>query len=309
MRRRAGSVRSGAVIDLHCHSTCSDGTDSPATIARLAADAGLSGIALTDHDTLEGFDEFAAGCAARGVRAVRGAEISCLDEGRSTHVLCYFVSDDPSSALCTLLATLHGDRDRRNELLVARLHELGYDRVTLDEVRREAGGTEEGSLGRPHFASAIDRLYPGRFESRQAIFDGLLGTGGGAYIQKARVSVAEASAAAAADGAVTVLAHPLITVLSSLPDDQRTLDVVEARIAPLLSRLADDGLVGVECWYPRHGEAETELLRRLASESGLVATGGSDYHGANKPGLSVGTGTGSLRVPDDVLDALEARRP
>jgi 3',5'-nucleoside bisphosphate phosphatase len=295
------------MIDLHCHSSCSDGTDAPAELSRLAEDVGLAAVALTDHDTVAGFAEFEAACRTRGVRAVRAAEISCLEDDRSLHVLCYFVSSDTDTALRRLLATLSEDRASRNDELLARLAELGYGKVTMEEVRRGAGAATT-SIGRPHFADALYRLYPDEFASRQAIFDGLLGRTGRAYIRKARVSVAEASAAAAADGAVTVLAHPLISLMPDARPDERTLDDITTRVGPTLERLKATGLTGVECYYSRHDAYETERLVELARGCGLVPTGGSDYHGANKPDLALGVGTGSLSVPDELLDELEAAR-
>jgi predicted metal-dependent phosphoesterase TrpH len=295
------------VIDLHCHSTCSDGTDTPEELAAQAAAIGLRAVALTDHDTVDGFARFAARCDEGGVRAIRGAEISCLDEGRSAHVLCYFVADDPDSVLRTLLRTLAGDRERRNELLFERLAELGFDKVTPAEVA-EGAGVDVSSIGRPHFADALLRLYPDAFESRQAVFDDFLGVGGSAYINKARVTIAEACAAAAQDGSVAALAHPLITIVPELRGPQRTRAAIAERVGPVLERLAASGLSGVECYYSRHTDDETALLKELAHRHGLVATGGSDYHGANKPDIALGTGLGGLKVPDGIVDELEARR-
>lgn len=296
------------MIDLHCHSSCSDGTDTPRELAALAIGAGLHAVALTDHDTVAGFEPFAEACHEGGVRAIRAAEISCLDEGVATHVLCYFISADPTSELRRLLETLSSDRARRNEELFALLATLGFDRVTEDEVRKQAG-PDVRSIGRPHVAEALLRLYPDAFESRQAVFDGLLGRGGSAYIRKARVSVKEASAAARADGAVTSLAHPLITLLPDVPPAQRTVPAIERRLDPVLARLRGEGLVGLECHYGRHDAVETELLVSLARRHGLVPTGGSDYHGETKPDLRLGTGTGRLAAPDELLDELEAARP
>jgi 3',5'-nucleoside bisphosphate phosphatase len=296
------------MIDLHCHSSCSDGTDAPEVLGELAAGAGLSAVALTDHDTVSGFEAFDAACRTRGIRAVRAAEISCLEDDRSLHVLCYFVSSSPDTALRRLLATLSEDRAARNDELLARLAELGYGKLTKEELRSSAG-PETTSVGRPHVADALLRLYPGEFASRQAVFDGLLGRTGRAYIRKAHVSVAEASAAAADDGAVTVLAHPLISLMPDARAESRTLDDVTRRIEPTLERLRDMGLTGVECHYSRHDALETERLVELARGCGLVPTGGSDYHGANKPDIALGIGTGSLSVPDELLDELEAARP
>ena len=295
------------MIDLHCHSTCSDGTDAPEALAGLAAACGLTAVALTDHDTVAGFDAFDAACGDLGVRAVRAAEISCLEDDTSLHVLCYFISADPDTELRGLLATLGGDRARRNDELLARLAALGYDRVTDAEVRRSAG-SDATSIGRPHVADALLRLYPGAFESRQAVFDGLLGRTGSAYVRKAHVSVKAASEVARRDQALTVLAHPLISLLPDRPSSRRTLDEIERRVDPVLERLAADGLAGVECYYSRHDPDEATLLVTLARRHGLVPTGGSDYHGANKPDLSLGVGTGSLQVPDRCLEELEAAR-
>ena len=296
------------MIDLHCHSSCSDGTDPPVELARLAIEAGLGAVALTDHDTVVGFEEFDAACRAGGVRAVRGTEISCLEDGTSLHVLCYFVSATPDTPLRRLLATLSDDRASRNDELVARLDELGYGRVTMDEVRASATpGTT--SIGRPHVANALLRLYPAEFASRQQVFDELLGRTGRAYVRKAHVSVREASDAAREDRAVTVLAHPLISLLPDVRIDERTLEVIGRRLDPAFARLRDAGLTGVECHYSRHDALETACLIELARRHGLVPTGGSDYHGATKPDIELGTGTGSLSVPDELLDELEARRP
>jgi len=296
------------VIDLHCHSSCSDGTDAPEQLAVLAAAAGLSAVALTDHDTVDGYDAFDAACRARGIRAVRAAEISCLEEDRSLHVLCYFISEDADTELRRLLASLSLDRTARNDELLARLAELGYDRVTMEEVRKSAD-VETTSIGRPHVADALLRLYPREFHSRQSVFDELLGRTGRAYIRKAHVSVSDASEAARRDGAVTVLAHPLISVMSDVWGEDRTLDEITRRVDPVLGRLRAAGLRGVECYYSRHDPLETERLVELTRSHGLVPTGGSDYHGSNKPDISLGIGMGSLAVPEELLDELEAARP
>jgi predicted metal-dependent phosphoesterase TrpH len=296
------------VIDLHCHSTCSDGTDTPERLAVLASAAGLRAVALTDHDTVDGFDVFDEACRARGIRAVRATEISCLEDDRSLHVLCYFVSEDRDSGLRGLLGSLSSDRATRNDELLARLAELGYDRVTMDEVRASAG-VETTSIGRPHVAEALLRLYPREFTSRQAVFDELLGRTGRAYVRKAHVSVHDASEAARRDGAVTVLAHPLISLMPDVWAEDRTLDEITRRVDPVLGRLRSAGLTGVECLYSRHDALEAERLIELARAHGLIPTGGSDYHGANKPDIALGTGTGRLSVPDGLLDELEAARP
>ncbi len=277
------------MIDLHCHSTCSDGSETPTTVVRLAAEAGLSAVALTDHDGLEGLSEAKKAASTAEIELVQGCEVSCKFSPGTMHILCYFVEVE-DGPLQSQLERLRQDRMTRNDRLIGRLNELGIE-ISLDDVRAEAGGS---TLGRPHFAAALVRK--GVAESYQAAFDQLLGKGGPAYIPKAFISPEETIDSAAASGALAVLAHPLSLSLGPGPLDS------------LLASLAEAGLTGVECWYGRYSEQERQGLLTLAERHGLVATGGSDYHGSFKPDLSVGTGQGDLEVPDSALAALRERR-
>jgi predicted metal-dependent phosphoesterase TrpH len=277
------------MIDLHSHSTHSDGSETPSQIVELALQAGCSAIALTDHDGLSGLVEAGLTAEAKGIRFVRGCEVSCQFSPGTLHMLCYFVEDD-HGPLQDQLERLRQDRITRNHRLVARLNELGIP-ITLEDVEAEAGGT---TLGRPHFAQALVKLKAA--ETYQDAFDNLLGKGGPAYIPKAFVDAPTTIAAASGSNALTVLAHPL------------SLGLDPAELDSTIGELADAGLSGIECWYGRYSDEERSLLREIAKRHGLVATGGSDFHGSFKPDLAVGTGRGDLDVPDSALEELENRR-
>lgn len=279
------------MIDLHTHSTCSDGTDPPERIPELAAAAGCSAVALTDHDTFAGLSAAEARAATLGIRLVPGCEVSCRYRGASAHVLVYF-ADQRDSPIAEELARLRDDRVSRNRRLAARLSELGLP-VTYDEIVAEAAGEE--SAGRPHVAAVLVRH--GVAESVPDAFDRWLGEGKPAYVPKSRVTPEEIASAARSSGGVAVLAHPL------------TLGLDPTELDAAVAELAAWGFAGIEAYYARYAPEERAGLVALATRHGLVATGGSDYHGSVKSGLEVGRGEGDLEVPDDALAALEARRP
>jgi len=276
-------------VDLHTHSEESDGTDSPAELIRLANEAGLSAIALTDHDTLSGIEEARAAAGSAGPRLVAGVELSVDHENVKIHLLAYFL-EPGTGPLQDRLAELRAGRRRRNVEILARLRELGYDIEEHDVAAQTAGE----AVGRPHIADAL--VAKGLIASRAEAFDGLLSNGGVAYVQRPRLSAKEAIQLATASGAVTSVAHPY------------TIDMNASTYPALFEELGDAGLTGLEAFYPEHAPSLREHLAALASDLGLVATGGSDYHGAGKPGLKVGTGKGDLVVPDSALSDLEERR-
>lgn len=279
------------MIDLHTHSTCSDGTDVPERIPELAAAAGCSAVALTDHDTLAGVPPARERAGGVGVMLVPGCEVSCSFKGTSAHVLVYFVEpgDGPFQEE---LGRLRADRVARNRRLADRLGELGIP-VTYDQMVAEAAGEE--SVGRPHVAALLVRQ--GVAGSIPDAFDRWLAEGRPAYVPKARVTPATVASLAGASGGVAVLAHPL------------SLKLGWSELDRAVGELATAGLSGVEALYGRYSPDERARLVEISRRHDLVPTGGSDYHGTVKPGLSVGTGEGDLRVPDDVLERLAARRP
>jgi hypothetical protein len=277
------------MIDLHTHSTCSDGSDPPTRIVELAAEAGCSAVALTDHDGLSGIDAARARAGELGVEFVAGCEVSCRFSPGTQHVLCYF-AEPGEGPLQDQLERLRSDRDTRNDRLIARLNELGIP-ITEELLREEAG---DATLGRPHFAAVLVRL--GAVKSYQDAFDTLLAKGGPAYFPKAFIDAPTTIAAAEGSGALAVLAHPL------------SLGLEPAELERQVAELAEAGLTGIECWYGRYAPEERQGLADLAGRYGLVATGGSDYHGTYKPDLSVGTGKGDLDVPHSALTELTSRR-
>ncbi|MCU1490088.1 MAG: hypothetical protein JWM85_1493 [Acidimicrobiaceae bacterium] len=247
-------------------------------------------MALTDHDTLEGLVEARARGDELGVRIVAGCEVSCASPTGSAHVLCYFVGQG-RGPLEDELERLRDDRTTRNVLMAERLASLGLP-ISYEEVAAEAGGR---GIGRPHFAAVLVRKQV--VDSVQQAFDQYLSSGAPGYVPKARLEVGEVIELARGSRALAVIAHPLSLGLA--PDE------LERRLAAL----AEQGLAGLECYYGRYDPDTREQLVALARSLGLVATGGSDFHGAYKPDLEVGTGTGDLSVPDRALEELEARLP
>lgn len=277
------------MIDLHTHSTASDGSESPEHLVDLVAEAGCRAFALTDHDGLSGLAPAARRAAELGVTMVHGCEVSCAFEPGSLHVLCYFVTE--AGPLSRRLVELASERAHRNGELLAKLASLGIP-VSEEEVVAEARG---GLIGRPHFAAVLVRH--GVVPSIAEAFTRLLAKGAPAYVERTRVEFADIADVANRSGAVAVVAHPLSLGLA--PDE----------LAPALRRFAAAGFVGLECYYGSYSPEERSMLIGLARENGLVPTGGSDFHGSYKPGLALGIGRGDLVVPDEVLDELDSCRP
>jgi 3',5'-nucleoside bisphosphate phosphatase len=276
------------VIDLHTHSTVSDGSDPPERIPELAAAAGCSAVALTDHDRLDGVAAAAAAAERLGIGFVGGCELSCEFPG-TMHVLVYWLAPG-TGPLQDELIRLQQARETRNRRLAERLAEHGLP-VTYEEMVAEASGD---GVGRPHVAAILVRK--GVVASIQEAFDTWLAKGQPGYVDRERLSPADALSLARASGGVPVLAHPLSLGLEPGP--------LETAVA----ELAGQGLAGIEAIYGRYNPVEREGLAQLAERLDLVVTGGSDYHGTYKPDLSVGTGTGDLVVDDAALDALASRR-
>lgn len=277
------------MIDLHTHSTASDGSDAPGDLVARGAEAGCSAIALSDHDTLAGLDQAEAAAAGLGVRLVRACEVAAASPAGVLHLLCYFVPADPGP-LGDLLGRLRAERDRRNEELAGRLVALGLP-LDYEAVVAEAGGR---GVGRPHFAAVL--VANGAARSIPDAFDRFLGEGGPGYVPRHRPDPAAVVEAAHASSAVCVLAHPL------------SLGLRGPELGDAVSSLARLGLDGLECHYGTYAPGDRGRLADLAAANALAATGGSDYHGTYKPGLDLGTGTGDLDVPETVLDALEEAR-
>jgi 3',5'-nucleoside bisphosphate phosphatase len=277
------------VIDLHTHSTVSDGSDPPARIPELAHAAGCRAVALTDHDRQDGVAAASARAADLGVELIAGVEISCEHPG-TMHMLVYFL-DPGEGPLQDELIRLQEARDTRNRRMADLMAQLGLP-VTYQEIMDEAGGM---GAGRPHIAKILVRK--GVVGSIQEAFDIWLAKGKPAYMDKERLAPADAVRLALASGGVPVLAHP------------RSLESTPADTEATVAELASHGLRGIEAIYGRYTPAERSAAAALAGRHRLVVTGGSDHHGTYKPDLQVGVGTGDLNVPDSVLDDLRNAIP
>ncbi|MGY4980477.1 PHP domain-containing protein [Streptomyces sp. 900105755] len=250
-------------IDLHCHSTASDGTDTPAELVRNAAAAGLDVVALTDHDTTRGYAEAVAALPA-GLTLVTGAELSCRLDGISMHMLAYLF-DPEEPALLAERELVRDDRVPRAQGMVAKLNALGVP-VTWEQVLRIAG---DGSVGRPHVASALVEVGVVPTVS-DAFTEEWLADGGRAFVEKHETDPFEAIRLVKGAGGVCVFAHPAAA--------KRGRTVPESAIA----EMAAAGLDGIEVDHMDHDEDTRARLRGLAGELGLLGTGSSDYHGSRK---------------------------
>lgn len=307
------------MIDLHSHSSFSDGSDRPAVLARKASEIGLAAIALTDHDTTASHDEMATACAEFDIEYVTGLEISLRDNRfpktlpdgslgpRNVHVLAYFVPLEATHPLQVKLASLRDDRDARNRLLLTTLQELGFDRLTLEHLIELSGNV--ASIGRPHFARAMFESHPeivGEWtdESWNRLFVEWLGSEGKAYVPKTSMSIEDFVEAAQGSSTVFSIAHPLVNYL-----DHTSPSSIESTMPAVMASLRERGFAGVEAHYGGTNADTRALMVKLTRDAGMIPTGGSDYHGDYKKDVLLGRGrSGDLRVPDEILDELKAAR-
>jgi 3',5'-nucleoside bisphosphate phosphatase len=277
------------MIDLHTHSIFSDGTLTPEQLVTEAEAAGLSALALTDHDTMAGLPRLRAAGAAASVGVVPGVEISADVAKGTMHMLGYFVDPD-CVPLCEALREIRDGRKLRNARILERLNALGLELI-WDEVEAYAG---DEVISRPHFAQAMEAR--GYVASKKEAFDRYLAKGKQGYVERFRLPAEEGMRLIRAAGGVPVLAHPF------------TLELDDAALRASLREWKAQGLAGIEVYYPEHDVGRQATYLALAEELGLVATGGSDYHGGATPGLRLGVGFGTLRVPDGVVEELDRRR-
>ena len=278
------------MIDLHFHSTFSDGSDTPATLVATGARLGLRALALTDHDTVAGADEFLEACRRHRITGFSGVEISAEVPSGTLHILGYGV--DPGHAeLLRSLGQIQDGRAWRNEQILARLNALGM-KLAWEEVAALAG---EDVVGRPHFARAM--VARGYVSNTQEAFDRCLAKGQPAYVDRFRLEPEAGIRLIREAGGLPVLAHAF------------TWEPDVAALAAKLFTLKGFGLGGLEVYYPEHGFERTIAYLRLAKTLELVATGGTDYHGIAKPELKLGTADGGFAVPDGLVPPLLASVP
>ena len=288
------------MIDLHAHTTVSDGGDSPRELVEKAVAAGLDAIAVTDHDNDSGCDEAVAAGHERGIEVVRGVEISCdvsvlsemglqPAERPTMHLLGYFIPEE-ENPLSSGLAELQDARANRNVRIVERLNELGIP-VTFEEVENEAGGPG-AQIGRPHFAAVLVRH--GAVPDYQTAFDEYLAKGAKAYLDRKLYSPDDAITLMLSAGVVPVLAHPF------------TLHLEASDLEMFVSSLVEAGLRGIEGYHGDRPEEDQEIYRSVGRDKGLIVSGGSDYHGDMRPDRSMPGGKYGVTVPDVVLEELRA---
>jgi predicted metal-dependent phosphoesterase TrpH len=276
------------MIDLHVHSTFSDGSLTPEQLAAKAAQVGLTAVGLTDHDCTGGLARFAAACAREGVRPVPGVEISANVEHGTLHILGYLM-DVADEALQRTLEEIRDGRHSRNLRILARLNELGLA-LEWDEVARHAG---EDIVSRPHFARAM--VERGYVKDTVDACDRFLGKGQPAYVDRLRLSAEDSVRLIRDAGGLAVLAHPF------------TLDLKPRALRAFVLGLRNAGLDGIESYYSEYSSEQQQTYLAMAADLGLLATGGSDFHGDPNPAIRLGTGFGGLSVPDALADALFAR--
>lgn len=273
-------------VDLHAHSTASDGTEKPSRLVELALARSLTALAVTDHDTQEGLVEAGLAASSTDLELIPGTELSLDYDSGGMHLVVLWL-EPGKGPLQDRLHDLREGRERRNERIVEKLTELGMP-VDIADVLEEAGA---GSVGRPHIAAVMMRM--GHVPDIVTAFEDWLGAGKPAYVSRPRLNPEKAIELARQSGAVTVLAHP------------HTLGIHRAaEMADLLNRLRDAGLIGLEAIYSSYRRHEREGYADLARRFGLIPSGGSDYHGTYKPGLELGVGYGDLVVPESILEEL-----
>jgi predicted metal-dependent phosphoesterase TrpH len=274
--------------DLHTHSVFSDGTFTPTELVAAAEALGLSAVALTNHNTIAGLSEFLEAGKGRTVETVPGVEFSTEYRGIELHILALWLDSAHFAEVTALLEDFRIRKEKSNEDLVAALAKDGMV-IDYEAVKAATGGY----INRAHIAAELTRL--GYAESIKAAFKGLLSPGAGYYTPPQRLDAYDAIRFIKSIGAVAVLAHPF-------------LNLDEAGLRAFLPEAVSAGLDGMETLYPRYSPEETASAQSIAEEFGLLPSGGSDFHGENKPDIALGTGTGELRVPYRFLDKLKARK-
>lgn len=273
------------LIDLHVHSTASDGTASPRELAELALRQGLSAVAVTDHDTVLGYPELKEAGAELGIETVPGIEISTKFH-RAVHILGYYI-DPHSPHLEPVLNWVVEDRDKRNREMCRLMAADGLP-VNYEDMKQRFGEV----IGRPHFADLLVEL--GLAKNVKDAFDRYVEKGQRYYVGRTILPIEQAIDIIRLSGGVPVLAHPFQYQL----DDAGLRELVEHCIA--------QGLRGMECRYSGYGPEQSEYLEKLAEEYGLIKTGGSDYHGSNKPKIVLGRGIEeNLHIPYEWLENLK----
>lgn len=276
-------------VDLHTHSTRSDGTLTPTELVNYAVEKGLSAIALTDHDTVDGIDEAIEAAKGKDIEIIPGIEYSTLYNNRDVHIVGLFI-DHKSPVFQEYLAKFMQSRIDRNHKLCANLQGAGID-ITYEALLEEFPNSV---ITRAHYAKFL--LDHGYVKSRNEAFDRYLGDHTPYFVHREKITPKEVIDVTLKSGGIPVLAHPTLYKLG-----KEQLDL-------LVSTLKNDGLVAIECVYSTYTLQEEHRIKELAKKYDLLPSGGSDFHGDAKPGLDLGVGYGKLMVPEDFLLGMKTWR-
>lgn len=276
------------LVDLHVHSNASDGTCSPREVVRLACEKGLCSIALTDHDTIAGIPSALEAAKNSPLEVIPGVELSCVYRGCEIHILGLFL-DCQNPVLADELMALQQIRDKRNHDMLERFSNAGI-LITREDLCLENPNTV---ITRAHFARALVSL--GYAKDMNSAFRNYLDYGGPYCMPKKEITPARAMELLSESRAFPVLAHPF----------QYKLD--RPVLLELIGTLKELGLMGLECYHSSNNSYESRVLREIAGKYDLLPTGGSDFHGSNKPDISIGSGRGGLRVSKLLLDDVKKR--
>ncbi|MBR3781479.1 MAG: PHP domain-containing protein [Clostridia bacterium] len=274
-------------IDLHTHSLKSDGSMTPAEVVEEAKRAGLAAIALTDHDSVDGVREAVEAGEKLGVEVIPAIEFSVMSK-TETHILGYFI-DIENPDLKEMLKEVVDLRIERNHVTCQRLNELGFD-ITLEEVRALA---PNNFVGRAHFARVM--MDKGYISSVKEGFEKYMSVGKYAYCEKQRLSARDAIELIRNAGGISFLAHPHLT---KLPDDE---------LKEFLKKLKNYGLCGLEGYYTDYTPEMQEKYQSMAEELGLMISGGTDFHAKMKPHISIGIGTGNMKIPYSIIEKMKKK--
>lgn len=279
------------LIDLHVHSTASDGTLSPSELAVYAKQKGLSAIALTDHDTIDGVKECQTKGQEIGLEVIAGIEFSVDYYGKELHMLGYFMNTATMHpVLSHKLSQLVEAREHRNELMLQKLADCGYP-LTKEDLEKAC--PKNAILTRAHIALAM--VQKGYISDRNKAFTHYIGDGKPCFVPKNGFEAKDCIKLIHEAGGLAVLAHPMLYGYS------------KSEITQVIHGLQLEGLDGVECLYSTHTINDTQHLMQICSAHHLLPTGGSDFHGENKPNLDLGCGYGHLEIPYTLLEALKQK--
>jgi len=274
------------VIDLHTHSTYSDGTFTPEEIIKTASEKNIRAIALTDHDTIDGLKEICFYGSKYDIEVIKGIEIATNYNDTEIHIVGLFI-DDENEELKNKLFELKQNRLDRNIKMVKKLNSLSIP-ITYEEVEEESN---KKIITRAHFAKVL--VKKGIVNSIKESFNKYLDSGKPAYVKRKVLEPKQAIQLIKNSGGVAVLAHPLLYNLGN------------EKLNEMIEQMYNFGLRAIECYYPSHKEEDFKYLKEIANKYGLKYSGGSDFHGLNKPNISLGTGYGNLKIPYKVLEELK----